>query len=146
MSKLFSWFSLRPSKKRDSKTFHYDIATKSGLEELQNSKVILAEHYERPLAGKTSPSIIAASKLKHAGVVVTLENGQRFLVHKGGQFGVDSQTVVVDAQHMTNKWTKTQSKPVYFSKVSDYVAAGGVQYRLLTDNCQDAAQRMMELP
>lgn len=35
---------------------------------------------------------------------VTLEDGTKWLVHKGDGYGISSQTVVVDARHMSSKW------------------------------------------
>lgn len=35
---------------------------------------------------------------------VTLEDGTQWLVHKGDGYGILSQTVVVDARHMSKKW------------------------------------------
>ncbi|KAJ8354249.1 hypothetical protein SKAU_G00218160 [Synaphobranchus kaupii] len=55
---------------------------------------------KRPLNGMS----VALGPLSHSGVRVTLADGSKWLVHKGDNFGVSSQTVVVDAKHMSNKW------------------------------------------
>ena len=119
------------------------------LSYLYNSRVRLAERYERPLASSASiPSWISnALGLKHSGVVVTLQNeGHRYLVHKGDEYGRSSQTVVVDADFMrARNWKLTASKTIRRSRVADYVRAGGSHYNVLHDNCHDASRRMMRL-
>lgn len=35
---------------------------------------------------------------------VTLRDGSQWLIHKGKNFGISSQTVVVNARHMGNNW------------------------------------------
>lgn len=35
---------------------------------------------------------------------VTLDDGSQWLIHKGGGFGLSSQTVVTDARHMSSAW------------------------------------------
>lgn len=98
---------------------------------------------------------------------MTLGDGSRWLVHKGDNYGISSQTVVVDARHMGPDWTVSQSKrllvlscaeqllcvsslQVLESKnfqgrktVSDLVRAGGPDYYLLFDNCHLASKRVM---
>lgn len=41
-----------------------------------------------------------------AGLVfrVTLQDGSKWLVHKGDDYGKSSQTIVVDGRHMSNNW------------------------------------------
>ena len=41
--------------------------------------------------------------------VTTETPGQQLLIHKGSGYGKSSQTVVVDAKHMSNKWTVSAS-------------------------------------
>lgn len=47
---------------------------------------------------------------------VTLEDGTKWLVHKGDGYGISSQTVVVDARHMSSKWKArdTVTATVYY--------------------------------
>lgn len=40
---------------------------------------------------------------------VTLENGAKWLVHKGDDYGISSQTVVVAAHHMGTDWKARHS-------------------------------------
>ena len=57
-----------------------------------------------------------------------------------------SPTVVVSTSYMTPAWSKMMEcvvKP--FRTVADYVAAGGSNYNLLSDNCNDASYRMISL-
>ncbi|KAK2173234.1 hypothetical protein NP493_891g00011 [Ridgeia piscesae] len=110
-------------------------------------RVVKATRYERPLQGLS----VTLGLLKHSGVVVTLTNGRTYLIHKGSQFGTPTggQTVVVDTRHMDmSRWTPVYSttKTVSWSKVTDYVKAGGHEYHTLLDNCHGAASRMMRLP
>lgn len=122
-------------------SYSYDLSKMSDLRKLYNSKVFKAERMTRPLKGVT----FQVGKLSHSGVRVTLEDGTKWLVHKGDGFGISSQTVVVAARHMSNTWTIVETKDFRGSKtVSDFVKAGGTDYRLLFDNCHDAADRMME--
>jgi hypothetical protein len=44
---------------------------------------------------------------------VTLRDGSTWLVHKGDGFGISSQTVVVDARHMSTSWQVRSPKSVY---------------------------------
>ncbi|XP_055067765.2 uncharacterized protein [Misgurnus anguillicaudatus] len=123
------------------KTFNYDLSKKSDLTKLFNSKVFKAERMTRPLRGLS----FQLSKLSHSGVRVTLEDGTTWLVHKGDGYGISSQTVVVDARHMSNKWKIVETKNFGGSKtVSDFLKAGGTDYTLLFDNCHDASGRMMQ--
>jgi len=119
------------------------------LRDLYNSRVVRAERWERPLLSGSSGSgggIARALGLKHSGVVVTLVDGRRYLVHKGNEYGEASETVVADAGIMSSAWTMTESKAVSRSTVGDYVTAGGRVYSLVFNNCHHASHRMMRLP
>lgn len=87
---------------------------------------------------------VTAGVLSHSGVRVTLEDGSTYLIHKGKNYGIQSETVVVDAKHMSKSWEVTQSKPVQGKTVSDFVKAGGTDYNLFFDNCHMGAGRMMK--
>ncbi|CAF3777066.1 unnamed protein product [Rotaria sp. Silwood1] len=81
-----------------------------GLNSLYNQRITSLQEYRRPLEIKPIGGFDVAGKLNqwginHRGQVATLENGERFLVHKGPGFGHNSQTVVVDANQMSRKWT-----------------------------------------
>uniref|UniRef100_A0A3Q3Q720 LRAT domain-containing protein n=1 Tax=Monopterus albus TaxID=43700 RepID=A0A3Q3Q720_MONAL len=83
--------------------------------------------------------------IDHSGVRVTVANGTRWLIHKGSGYGVSSQTVVVNADHMGPGW-KPISPPKDFggSKiVADFVHVGGTDYNLLFNNCHHASKAMM---
>lgn len=114
------------------------------LRELYNSGVVSAQRYERPL-DITAPQWIKNILPNHCGVVVTLANGQRWLVHKGDQFGKASQTVVVNARYMSSNWNLKSTRSVHNSRVTHFVSAGGRDYNALTDNCLHACDRMMSL-
>jgi len=114
------------------------------LTQLYNSKVVSAQRYERPLDFK-APGWIKLLLPKHCGVIVTLEGGQRWLVHKGNEFGQASETVVVNPSFMSSAWSPSVYKTIRSSTVGDYVKAGGPSYNTVFDNCQHACNRMMRL-
>ncbi|XP_012683349.1 uncharacterized protein LOC105900568 [Clupea harengus] len=121
-------------------SYNYDLSKMSELRKLYNSKVYLCDRMTRPLSGMS----IQIGKLSHSGVRVTLEDGTKWLVHKGDGYGISSQTVVVHARHMSNTWKIIETKDFGGSKtVSDFVKAGGTDYSLIFDNCHDASGRMM---
>lgn len=114
------------------------------LTQLYNSKVVSAQQYLRPL-DFSCPQWLKNALPKHCGVVLTLANGRRWLVHKGNEYGKASQTVVVSASYMSSAWSRSVSKTIRYSTVGDYVRAGGPNYNLVTDNSQHACNRMMNL-
>lgn len=126
--------------------FLLQFSNSLSLRELYNSRVVKAERWHRPLdSGKATPNILR-NLAYHCGVVVTLQNGQRWLVHKGNEYGQASETVVVGASNMSPvTWTKQREKRVSRSRVTDYVSAGGREYSLLFNNCIHACNRMMNL-
>uniref|UniRef100_A0A8C6T7D1 Uncharacterized protein n=1 Tax=Neogobius melanostomus TaxID=47308 RepID=A0A8C6T7D1_9GOBI len=73
------------------------------LRALYNSRVMKAERFTRLKNGMAAwvPNLYITT---HSGVRVTLDDGQKFLIHKGPDFGVASETVITDAAHMSNKW------------------------------------------
>ncbi|KAG7474693.1 hypothetical protein JOB18_014658 [Solea senegalensis] len=120
----------------------YDLSI-SELRDLYNSRVVKAEHMQRPLDNWSR----CVGPLCHSGVRVTLEDRSTYLIHKGDDFGDSSETVVVQTRHMSDNWTVKKTK-VYMGRhtVSDLVDAGGEVYKLLGANCHDAADAMMDLP
>ncbi|KPP77154.1 hypothetical protein Z043_103443 [Scleropages formosus] len=110
-------------------SYSYDLSNMADLRKLYNSKVYLADRMKRPLDGTS----FILGPLSHSGVRVTLADGTRWLVHKGNEFGISSQTVVVETKNF--RGTKT---------VSDFVRAGGTDYSLIFDNCHFGADRMMD--
>lgn len=120
--------------------FPHDITSKQGLTDLYNSGVTKVEHVTRPLGGSGG-----SLGVKHSGVVVTTDNGDRWLVHKGSGYGDSSETVVTNAKHMSGDWQSGGVQSVKpGTRVVDYVKAGGSDYNLAFDNCHDASRRMME--
>lgn len=125
------------------KNYNYDLLG-SDLTRLYNSPVVRAEKMRRPLAGLP----FTAGLLSHCGVRVTLDDDthSQWLVHKGGRYGIASQTVVTDARHMSSAWEVVESKDLQGTHtVSDFVEVGGPNYRLFSDNCHDACDRMMDV-
>ncbi|KAJ8290758.1 hypothetical protein GJAV_G00017130 [Gymnothorax javanicus] len=124
-----------------SKGYSYDLSKMSDLTKLYNSPVYKAERLKRPMDGLS----FTLGVLSHSGVRVTLDDGSQWLVHKGDEYGIKSQTVVVDAKHMSSKWKIVETKDFGGSKtVSDFVKAGGTDYSLIFDNCHHGAGRMMD--
>ncbi|KAL3064955.1 hypothetical protein OYC64_001065 [Pagothenia borchgrevinki] len=121
-------------------SFSYDLSGPALLA-LLNSPVHLAERMKRPLDGFSWQR----GCLSHSGVRVTLADGSQWLVHKGDKFGISSQTVVVDARHMSDAWEVFEKKDFNGEDtVSDFVEAGGTDYTLVFNNCHAASLNMME--
>ncbi|KAL7887092.1 hypothetical protein AOLI_G00048130 [Acnodon oligacanthus] len=93
-------------------SYNYDLSKMSDLTKLYNSKVYQADRMRRPLEGMS----FQAGLLSHSGVRVTLEDGTKWLVHKGDGYGISSQTVVVDARHMSPNWKIIETKNFRGSK------------------------------
>uniref|UniRef100_A0A8C9WEN9 Uncharacterized protein n=1 Tax=Scleropages formosus TaxID=113540 RepID=A0A8C9WEN9_SCLFO len=145
-------------------SYSYDLSNMSDLRKLYNSKVYLADRMKRPLDGtsfilgplshsgvrRLSPKRLPMNRTELSGHTpysprVTLADGTRWLVHKGNEFGISSQTVVVDARHMSSNWKVVETKNFRGTKtVSDFVRAGGTDYSLIFDNCHFGADRMMD--
>ncbi|GCC24492.1 hypothetical protein chiPu_0002893 [Chiloscyllium punctatum] len=119
------------------RTFPHDITSQSELTRLYNTPVVQAERMTRPL------DYFGWLGFRHSGVRVTTDDGHQWLIHKGGGYGRTSQTVVTDADHMSDRWTVREERPVHGRTVEDFVRAGGENYNVLTDNCHDASGRMM---
>ncbi|KAM6995363.1 uncharacterized protein LKV04_007595 [Tautogolabrus adspersus] len=120
--------------------YNYDLSG-SDLTRLYNSPVYKAERMKRPLDGTS----VVIGPLSHSGVRVTLADGTQWLIHKGGNFGISSETVVTDARHMSPDWRVVKTKDFQGRKtVSDFVAAGGSDYNVIFDNCHLGSRRMMK--
>ena len=144
-------------------SFSYDIPDQRGLTNLYNQQVVSVEHMTRPMNSSGGSSGI----LPHRGNVVTTADGGRFvlqasrtqiffsfwhnryLIHKGPNFGISGQTVVVDAKHMGSSWKPVDSRagpvivdPANPITVSDLVRESGPNYKTLSDNCWNGAKRV----
>ncbi|XP_028513972.1 uncharacterized protein LOC114574292, partial [Exaiptasia diaphana] len=122
--------------------FPHSIKTKKGLRKLYNSKVVNVQRFKRPLKG-----FLGYLGIKHSGVVVTTQSGKKYLIHKGKDYGISSQTVVVDAKHMSKKW-KPASKVLPVKKgtnIGKFVKVGGKYYNVFCNNCHHASNRMKNL-
>ncbi|XP_038160489.1 uncharacterized protein LOC119796142 [Cyprinodon tularosa] len=121
-------------------THSYDLSGQD-LMDLYNKRVYQAEKVERRLGSSSSPFW----PFSHTGVRVTLDDGSQWLVHKGDNYGITSQTVATDVRHMSSDW-KPKGQPRDFQgtkTVADFVRVGGSNYHVLWDNCHQAADRMM---
>ncbi|CAL8288219.1 unnamed protein product [Merluccius merluccius] len=129
------------------RSYNLDLTKASDLTMLYNSPVYLAFRMERPLGDHhfyIGPFGHIAGQLSHSGVKVNLADGSEWLVHKGKEFGSGSQTVVVDARHMSPYWEVFKTHDFKGTKtVGDFVKTGGNDYHFLFDNCHQAAARMM---
>jgi len=123
--------------------FPHDVKTQSGLSKIYNQPVTKVEHVDRPM--DSSGGSAKVPFVHHHGTVVTTGSGDRYLVHKGHDYGKSSQTVVTDARHMSDKWKTTETRSVEGHNVSDFVKAGGPNYNLFKDNCIHGANRMTGL-
>ncbi|CAL8299279.1 uncharacterized protein LOC115545538 isoform X1 [Gadus morhua] len=124
-----------------ARSYSFDLSNASDLNRLYNSPVHRAVRMRRPLGSMS----FQLGPLSHSGVKVTLRDGSTWLVHKGDGFGISSQTVVVDARHMSTSWQILETKDFRGTKtVGDFVRAGGSDYSLLFDNCHFGADRMMD--
>ena len=82
-------------------------------------------------------------KLLFCSLRVTTDKGNQYLIHKGPDYGESSDTVVVDARHMSSNWKSVKSRDTDGTKnVGSYVQAGGKDYKWIKDNCIIAAERM----
>ncbi|KAK1173088.1 hypothetical protein AOXY_G3125 [Acipenser oxyrinchus oxyrinchus] len=123
------------------KNFPHDMTRQSDLTKLYNSPVYQADRMRRPLEGMS----FALGIISHSGVRATLADGSQWLIHKGDGFGRSSQTVVVNAKHMSSDWKIIETKDFGGSKtIGDFVKAGGTDYKLLFDNCHFGSRRMMD--
>ncbi|KAJ1194214.1 hypothetical protein NDU88_003508 [Pleurodeles waltl] len=118
----------------------HDMKSQSQLTSLYTQPVVFAELLTRPMGSLP----VKVGPISHSGVRVTLADGRKYLVHKGENYGISSQTVVVDARHMGSDWKITQAKPVQGKTVSDFVRAGGKGYHILFNNCHMGSARMMK--
>jgi hypothetical protein len=117
----------------------------SDVKKLRETPVVRAELYERPLANSASATVQGVLGGKQLGVVVTVEDGRRFLLVKGNQEGRGKETVAIISDHMTDDWVKVATKQVTGTTFGNFVQAGGRAYDLFKDNGNQAAERMMEL-
>ncbi|KAI9520288.1 hypothetical protein NQZ68_020189 [Dissostichus eleginoides] len=138
---LLLGLSVEASSGEGGTTSHsYDLSG-SELRRIYNSPVFMAERLKRPLDGLS----VRIGPISHSGVRVTLADGSQWLVHKGNNFGISSNTVVVAARHMSNAWEVVRTLDFRGTKkVADFVAVGGTDYSVFFDNCHLASQRMME--
>ncbi|KAJ0066443.1 hypothetical protein NL108_013057 [Boleophthalmus pectinirostris] len=118
------------------------------LNELYNTGVQSAEWVARPKQGMPFTVPLPSSipnPTTHSGVRVTLNDGQKFLIHKGPEFGKASETVITDAKHMSDKWQVQQTREFGGTRtVGDFVKTGGENYSVIRgQHCHRAAKDMM---
>uniref|UniRef100_A0A8C6T323 Uncharacterized protein n=1 Tax=Neogobius melanostomus TaxID=47308 RepID=A0A8C6T323_9GOBI len=96
------------------------------LRALYNSRVMKAERFTRLKNGMAAwvPNLYITT---HSGVRVTLQNGRKYLIHKGPGYGSASDTVITDAANMSRAWQKKGGDTLCFRvvvTVGDMVRAG----------------------
>ena len=80
------------------------------------------------------------------GVVVTLRNASRWLIHDPLCNDNKCEMIVFDAACMSSDWKLLADRNVAMSGVGDYVQAGnGVQIGLNATDCSESCKRMMKL-
>lgn len=81
----------------------------------------------------------------HTGVVATLADGSRRLVHKTA-FGTNSgnTTVITSASDMSSKWKVGENQSAQpGTTVNHLIKAGGGSYNVTADNCWTAQDKIM---
>jgi len=114
------------------------------LNQLYNNNVVKVEKWISPLNFQFGNLI--SGIVTHSGVIVTLSGGERYLIHKGNEFGKKSQTVITYLDYMIGDWKKESELAVNKSKkviVGDLIKLGGANYNVFKDNCNDASERIM---
>lgn len=70
----------------------------------------------------------------------------RHLIHKGKNYGKSSQTVVVDAKHMSNRWNTVEAREVEGHTIADFVKTSGPDYSIRRgDHCITSAKKLTKL-
>ena len=107
-------------------------------------RVTQAQIWERPL--HQSPGLQPLG-IVHQGIVVTMEDGKTYLVHKVASGDDDGLgiTIVTDSSKMGAQWSLVKTKKVKSAKLEDYLDACGEKYDVRSDNCIHAVKRMWEL-
>ena len=149
--------------------FSFEGDAQNRYTSLYNKRVVSVRRMDRPL-GSSGGSL--GYGLPHSGVIVTLEDGSTWLVHKGiikvppfqsarfhlqfkfviltgkdySQGSSGCQAVVTDDRHMSSAWREVDRATCHQRhRLGSYVQKAGCQYNLFFDNCWDAVRRMMSL-
>ncbi|XP_053392315.1 uncharacterized protein LOC128554997 [Mercenaria mercenaria] len=97
-----------------------DSRNQAELTKLYNSNVVKAEYVKRPMTSSDGRKRIPL--IPHAGVRLTLDNGDKYLLHKGPDYGKSSDTVITPASNMKQStWTAKKSAPVQGKIVNDFM-------------------------
>jgi hypothetical protein len=127
--------------------FHY-THNRQQLNTLYNQPIKSIQEYSRPL-DMPGGKVLNYLGINHRGQVATLSDGQQYLVHKGKDFGINSQTVVVDRKYMSNNWSPRGS-PINTNYernhvgLGDLVKSGGASYNYFCSNCIHGSNKMRE--
>ena len=109
----------------------------SDMKNLYNSKVKSVEIVQRNLNSSDKKNI---SFVHHQGARVTLDNGQKYLVHNSGP---GQKAVITDDKNMSSNWSSLGTRNVETTvgevmKTANSGGSGG-SYNLLNNNCQHVA-------
>ena len=89
-------------------------------------------------------------RLMHSGVILTTEDGSKYLIHKGKDFGTKGQhtEIVKPNDTMYDKVYRNVGgpiKPKNHKIIEEYFKASGNGYDFMKDNCHDGTERMIKL-
>lgn len=123
------------------------------LQQLLNVSVLSSELWQRPLKSTANSVVAHVIGFVHQGVVVNLDDGSKYIVHKfqdtgdqqAGAQPLKAKVVVAPFRNIGAKWTIRGSKRCRESSVGDFLRECGTVYDVYSGNCQHAAQRMMAL-
>ena len=114
---------------------------------IRSKKVVQEELWKRPLngSGKRALQMIGFA---HEGVVVTLDDGSRYLIHKMEDKDGEAKIVVADAARINrnNGWKLEKVRQVVRPNptLKDYCdTCSKHRYNKFTNNCMHAAKEMM---
>lgn|SRR6218665_143627 len=108
-------------------------------------KVTQAEIWECPL--EFLGDILQLAGIVHQGIVLTMEDGKKYIVHKlpSGCNDGGGDAVVSKASNMGKHWSFVRRKDIRTAKLEDYLEKCGDRYDTVTDNCLHAVARMWSL-
>ena len=107
-------------------------------QKLFNQKVVKTQAVQRPMTSSDGRKNIPFAK--HSGVVVTLENGSKHLVHKGRGYSPSNPTVITPASNMSKNWKPVGSQRSGNGKTVGSMMKNG-SYSLTNANCNHATTK-----
>lgn len=106
---------------------------------LYNSKVVKMQYCTRAM--QSSGKGISGGIIPHAGILLTLQNGDTHLVH----IVPNSKAVITSSSNMSNEWSYHQSKGVNTTVGKVMAVAEGMgEYNYLPVNCITVANKIYD--